>query len=647
MSSREIYQPRVDKTKLTLSIGRGGSGGLTAVEAAANLHFIPNSAVNAPNGISGLTSLTKIPDGNIPSAFPNLASAVKGPTNLSVGQRVTYTITDYDSFAGYTLTAIAGTVSRSGEVITYVAPSSVPPGGIAGFTLNGRDIVVFVNNINIKTPSITSPVSGATNQASSVTLTSNAFGYNSTYDTHEGSDWQLATDINFTNVHKEVVNDGSAKTSWTVKELNQNTTYYARVAHKGTISGYGGWSSVISFTTKALFIPENETAILTASDKASNDGFGYDVSVTGAGDVTAIGSPMATAGGFATAGKAYLYRYSNGSWSEKPITASDKAAGDQFGYSVALSGDGLRAVIGAPFANGEGKVYLFLWDGTNYIQETILTAADGAVGDDFGSAVSIDYYSTRVVVGAPNADFAAITSIGAVYVFSRSGSAWSQEAKLQDTGNVASTLLGCSVSIVDNGDRLIAGASGYTDTIKTGAVYVYARTGTIWYQEERLVPSDAAADDSFGHSAEISGDSTRMIGGSYGGDDLASNTGKAYIFKRAGTTWTEEAKLTASDRAADDSFGYSVSINKTGNNVLIGAYAADPSALSSAGKVYTFSRSGSTWTQRNILTASDKAAGFVFGRSVSLNSSGDVGIMGSKDADSGIYTAAGKAYIFK
>ncbi|MCK9516986.1 MAG: FG-GAP repeat protein, partial [Ottowia sp.] len=121
--------------------------------------------------------------------------------------------------------------------------------------------------------------------------------------------------------------------------------------------------------------------------------------------------------------------------------------------------------------------------------------------------------------------------------------------------------------------------------------------------EWKLVPSDGAADDWFGYSVAISADGYTAIVGAYKDDDLGTDSGSAYIFTRSGTTWTQQTKLLASDGAAGDSFGFSVAISGDGNTAIVGAYGDDDKG-STSGSAYIFTRSGSTWTQQAKLTAS-------------------------------------------
>ena len=174
--------------------------------------------------------------------------------------------------------------------------------------------------------------------------------------------------------------------------------------------------------------------------------------------------------------------------------------------------------------------------------EVKLTASDAAEGDQFGRRVSVS--GDLAIVGARRDDDAGGES-GSAYIFRRTGTNWSEEAKLTASDPAAGDFFGFSVSI--SGDLAIVGAPFDDDAgNQSGSAYVFRRTGTSWSQEAKLTATEAAADDQFGVSVSISGD--LAVVGAFGDDDAGSTSGAAYIFRRTGTSWAEEAKLTASRR---------------------------------------------------------------------------------------------------
>ena len=280
--------------------------------------------------------------------------------------------------------------------------------------------------------------------------------------------------------------------------------------------------------------------------------------------------------------------------------------------------------------------------GSNHSQFAKLLASDGADGDYFGCSVSISSDGNTVIIGAYGDNDKGSES-GSAYIYTRSGSTWTQQSKLLASDGAASDQFGWSVSISSDGNTAIVGA--YRDDDKgsnSGSAYIYTRSGSTWNQQAKLVPSDGATGDWFGYSVSISGDGNTAIVGAQYDDDKDTNSGSAYIYTRSGSTWTQQAKLLASDGAYNDYFGWSVSISSDGNTAIVGAREDNDYR----GSAYIYTRSGSTWTQQAKLLASDgDTAGDQFGCSVSISGDGNTAIVGAYwDDDKG--TNSGSAYIF-
>ena len=162
--------------------------------------------------------------------------------------------------------------------------------------------------------------------------------------------------------------------------------------------------------------------------------------------------------------------------------------------------------------------------------------------------------------------------------------------KLTASDGAASDYFGDSVAI--DGDTLVVGARYDDDNgSASGSVYVFIHSGIIWTQQAKLTASDGAADDRFGSSVAIDGDT--IVVGALLNDDNGTDSGTAYVFTRSGTTWTQQAKLTASDGALDDEFGQSVAI--AGDTIVVGADRDDDNG-NRQWIAYVFTRSGTAWT---------------------------------------------------
>ncbi|MCH7814150.1 MAG: FG-GAP repeat protein, partial [Planctomycetes bacterium] len=263
------------------------------------------------------------------------------------------------------------------------------------------------------------------------------------------------------------------------------------------------------------------------------------------------------------------------------------------------------------------------------------TASDAFAGDRFGSSVSVS--GDWAIVGAPRAD-AARNPPGSAYVYRYDGSAWVEEAKLANP-NVEPGNLGTSVSV--NGDLALIGvymSPGTPPYGPPGAAYVYRYNGSSWVEEAMLLASDPIYLDWFGFSVSMSNGVVAI--GAYGDDDAGNDSGSVYLYRNDGTTWVEEAKLTASDAAADDYFGYSVAVN--GDLAVIGAYGEeDAGALFGCAYVYRYD--AGIWVEQAKLTPSDAASGDAFGWSVAI--SGTLALIGAPNDDDGGHQS-GSAYAF-
>jgi len=370
------------------------------------------------------------------------------------------------------------------------------------------------------------------------------------------------------------------------------------------------------------------------------------------------------------------------------LKASNTEEGDQFGYSVAVSGNTL--VIGAPgedsdadVVNGDqgnnnalwaGAAYVFVRSGDEWAFQTYLKASNSDFGDYFGYAVAIS--GDTIVVGAPYEDSSATTvngdqydnsieGTGAAYVFIREGETWTQQSYLKPHNSGYKDFFGQSLDI--SGDTIVVGST-FEDGESTeeeydeGAAYVFVRDGDEWSQESYLKAADADGGDFFGYSTAISG--FKIVVGAIFGDSEIMGTGAAYVFKHNGSDWLEEAKLTASNEGSGDYFGNSVDIS--GETIVIGASCEDSKAIGvngdgsnneegNAGAAYIFKLDEDTWSQQAYLKASNTEKNDRFGYSVAVSGNTIlVGGFGEDSSTSGIdgdqadnnALEAGAAYLF-
>jgi len=333
-------------------------------------------------------------------------------------------------------------------------------------------------------------------------------------------------------------------------------------------------------------------------------------------------------------GSAYMFEL----WKQddQKFLASDGAADDWFGYSVSVFGG--TAIVGAykddDLGSQSGSAYVSRYNGSTWVEEAKLVASDGGIGDSFGKSVSIS--GDTALVGAYGDDDKG-TDSGSAYVFRYNNSPCFRSVDVRARRTSDRRFFGFSVSI--SGDTALVGAIE-NDTINSGSAYVFRYDGGSWVEEQKLVASDGAASDYFGESVSISGDIALV--GANGDDDEGLDSGSAYVYRYNGSTdeWEEEDKLVPGDGAANDFFGGSVSIS--GDTALVGAKWDDDNG-SLSGSAYVFRYNGSTWVEESKLVPSDGASLDYFGRSVSI--SGDTVLVGAyRDEDNGAYS--GSAYMF-
>lgn len=364
-----------------------------------------------------------------------------------------------------------------------------------------------------------------------------------------------------------------------------------------------------------------QEAKLNAADGATGDSFGLSVSLSG--ERALIGARLDDDSG-SNSGSAYVFVRAGTTWTqEAKLLASDGAADDYFGFSVSLSGD--RALVGAHGDNNDrGAAYVFARTGTTWTQEARLIDPDGESFEQFGYSVAL--LGDLAIVGSPK-DYSGGINGGSATIFVRSGSTWTRQVRLTAADAGGNDFFGRFVSL--SGDRALIGTG-------SGSAYVFVRAGTVWAQEAKLTAPDG--EPSFGFDVSLSGD--RALVAAREDDDRGTNSGSVYVYVRSGSTWTQEAKLLAVDGAAGDEFGASVSLQ--GDQALVGA-AFDNDQGGDSGSAYVFTRSGGTWTQEAKLVAADGGFEDSFGVSVSI--SGERAVIGAYQDDAR-GTNSGSAYVF-
>lgn len=357
-------------------------------------------------------------------------------------------------------------------------------------------------------------------------------------------------------------------------------------------------------------------AELIATDAWTGDDFGWSVAISGSTAV--VGAPYANS----YTGAAYVFTDVAGTWTQQAeLTAGDAVSGAQFGRSVAISGTTI--VIGAPDSYyGIGSAYVFTETAGAWSEQDELAGWNMGAMSNVKFGYSVETTGTTVMVGADG--YAG--QMGSVFVFTGSGGNWTDQQQLTASDGGPSDMFGWSLA--ESGSTLLVSAVKANND--TGAVYVFTDEAGTWSQEAELTASDAAANNYFGDKAAIEG--SRIVVGAPGHD---SEQGAAYVFTGSGSTWTQKAELTASDGGPNDCFGWAVGLS--GNTVLVGAEQTN----NDSGAAYVFKEVGSKWRQRTELTPGDGGSTDEFGYSASL--SGRTAVIGADGAEAG----AGSAYLYK
>ena len=427
----------------------------------------------------------------------------------------------------------------------------------------------------------------------------------------------------------------------------------------------------------------NEIIKVVASDRNSNDWFGYSVAISG--NYAVIGSRKGETdeNGFnplTSAGCAYVFeRASSGTWFQKQkLVSSDRAVGDEFGFSVSISGSSI--LIGAPqededalggnYKPSSGSCYVFQRNSSGIWSQTqkIVNLDRGPVDDNFGWSVSIS--GDNLIVGArqerdDELGANTISAAGAAYIFSRNASGvWIESQKLVGSHRGIAYQFGVSVSI--SVDMAAVGSfwdeknsSGGNNLTKAGAVYLFEKNlSGVWVLNEKLVASDRDSNDIFGASVSISGDNLIVGASQEDHDSIGSNSmlnsGAAYIFSKSPAGfWTQSAKLVAADRDINDNFGNSVSIS--GNRAIVSALSEDEdqngmNTMSNSGSSYIFEKDNAgNWSEVQKIVASDRQGGDNFGNSVGISNNHIIvgAWFESHDENGGnIMTRSGSCYFF-
>lgn len=343
--------------------------------------------------------------------------------------------------------------------------------------------------------------------------------------------------------------------------------------------------------------------------------YGYDIALSG--NAVAVSAPDIYNGADGTAtGRIFVYRNVGNLWTDPEIiSASGGVNGDQFGCAFAFSGNHL--VVGAKARNFSsvsqdiGAIYPFEWNGSSWTSSPVILSSSPTVSGEFGAAIAIS--GSTMAVGAPR-ETGAVANSGTASIYQWNGTSWVYQRKLQAVDGTANNYYGYTIAM--SGDSLIIGAPNHLQNSSgLGAAYLHVLGDGSWPLQQKLVgelSGYAATANFYGTGAALDGD-TAVLGSDYIDTPYGTNSGAIYIFQRTAGVWSASTTLVAADAAANGAMGKSVAIS--GTTVLAGS----PNHGSGTGAVYVFVRSGQNWSQQAMITAPSYGSGSGFGNCLAID----------------------------
>jgi hypothetical protein len=445
--------------------------------------------------------------------------------------------------------------------------------------------------------------------------------------------------------------------------------------------------------------PLTRYAYLKPSSPGASYQFGTSLALAADGRTLAIGSPNEGTTGSGSGG-VHVFTRTADVWTEQAlIKASNPDDSDRFGAAIAISADGNLLAVGASYESSSatgidgnqadnsaglsGAAYVFVRQGTAWQQEAYIKASNTDPVDQFGHSIALSGDGTTLAVGAIGEDSSSTgtsgvqtdnsaESSGAVYVFTRTGTTWAQQAYLKQSNTAPSNQFGTCVALSFDGSTLAVGARYESSSARgidgnqqnsgatsSGAVYVFARADTTWTQQAYVKASNTGFAANFGYALALSADGDSLAVAApfenspatgIDGDQLATsaqNSGAVYVFGRLVSTWSQRAYVKASNTEALDEFGVTLATTATGTQLVVGAHQedsaatgfdgnqADNSAINS-GAAYLFERSSGVWLQRHYLKARVVDPGDQFGAQIEISADGKtLAIAAPSDASAG------------
>jgi uncharacterized repeat protein (TIGR01451 family) len=399
---------------------------------------------------------------------------------------------------------------------------------------------------------------------------------------------------------------------------------------------------------------------------ASDDFFATSVAVSSDGTTALIGASGVTVSGKTFVGAAYVFTRINGTWSSTPVAVfadPPAATNDEFGNSVALSGDGNTAVIAAPGTSvsgnaGAGKVYLYSRSNGTWSATPAMVFSDptALANDEFGYTTVLSADGKTVLIGAPYTAVAGNTYAGDAYLYQQQNGAWpgTPTATFGDPAAGAKDYFGTGLALTANGAVALIGAPGTTvsGNASAGAAYLYVAANGAWTTTPSMIFTDpkGVAYDDFGFSPALSGDGSTALIGAYGATAAGvSGAGIAYAYTQTNGVWSATPTATFSEptAGAGDYFGYTTALSSDGKTAVIGAPNTAVSGNARVGAAYGYSQNSGAWSTAPVKTFSSQAGAYgAFGGSLALSVDGTAALIGASGATVSGVNNVGAAFLF-
>lgn len=384
--------------------------------------------------------------------------------------------------------------------------------------------------------------------------------------------------------------------------------------------------------------------LLSPSGGMDGDRFGHALAMDG--ECMVVGAyrddDVCSSGSNCNSGSVHVFMRGLNAWTfMEEVKPPDLASGDNFGRAVAMSGHTM--IVGSPLdddaGSSSGSAYIYVLSGGAWVMQAKLRASDQAAGDSFGDAVAL--LGDTAVVGALLDDHVGGLNAGSIYIFQRTGTTWTQTAKLTADDAAANDNFGNTIAM--HGDTIIVGAENDDDPafgLNAGSAYVFFNTGGTWSQQAKLKATAGARDDHFGWEVALEGDTAAVTASD------ENDRGAVYIFQRTGTNWDFLQRLESSDIGTFDDFGFSIAM--WGDRMVIGASGDDdactPASLTcDSGAAYLFERVNGVWHETQKFRPADNSAEDEFGYAVAMT---DTSILVGARMHDGPAPDAGAAYLF-